>query len=190
MSPTKGQSLLAGMPPRSTWLILPSHWRLVPRMQGLWSGSGTLSLVDSGTQDSYQATLTTVEVGSRGFIHLPSFSLMYTIVNAIQAMEGSFCIWCKWSWREDNWLTWHPACPILPYVYTCYEPPWICVQLKVNCFSPFVSRPSFICACSSPHPCCSLEWQYLAVSSFHMCGRWQSWYLCRSGRLFAVEHSR
>ena len=24
-------------------------------------------LVDSGTQDSYQATLTTVEVGSRGF---------------------------------------------------------------------------------------------------------------------------
>ena len=52
-------------------------------------------LVDSGTQDSYQATLTTVEVGSRGFILLPSFSQMYTIVNAIQAIEGSFCIWCK-----------------------------------------------------------------------------------------------
>ena len=52
-------------------------------------------LVDSGTQDSYQATLTTVEVGSRGFIHLPSFSQMHTIVNAIQAIEGSFCIWCK-----------------------------------------------------------------------------------------------
>ena len=107
-------------------------------------------LVDSGTQDSYQATLTTVEVGSRGFIHLPSSSQMDTIVNAIQAIKGLFCIWCKWSWREDKWLKWHPACPIWPYVYTCYEPPWICVQLKVNCFSPFVSRPSFNCACSSP----------------------------------------
>ena len=31
-------------------------------------------LVDSGTQDSHQATFTTVEVGWRGFIHLPSLS--------------------------------------------------------------------------------------------------------------------
>ena len=52
-------------------------------------------LVDRGTQDCYQATLTTVEVGSRGFIHLPSLSQMDTIVNAIQAIEGSFCTWYK-----------------------------------------------------------------------------------------------
>ena len=39
-------------------------------------------LVDSGTQYSYQATLTTVEVGSRGFIHVTSFSQIHTIVNA------------------------------------------------------------------------------------------------------------
>jgi len=79
-----------------------------------------------------------------------SLSQMYIIVNAIQGIEGSFCVWCKWSWREDNWLTWHPACLIWPYGHTCYKPLWICVQLKVNCFSPFVSRPSFNCACSSP----------------------------------------
>ena len=61
-------------------------------------------LVDSTTQDSYQATLITVEVGSSGFIHVPSFSQINTIVNARPklrihmeevshpASEGSFCI--------------------------------------------------------------------------------------------------
>ena len=72
-------------------------------------------LVDSTTQDSYQATLTTVEVGSRGFIHVPSFSSQInTIVNARpklrihlekevsrQASEGSFRIRCKRNKREE-----------------------------------------------------------------------------------------
>ena len=72
-------------------------------------------LVDSGIQYSYQVTFTTVEVGSRGFIHVPSFSQINTIVNARpnlrihlekevshQASEGTFCIRCRRNKREEN----------------------------------------------------------------------------------------
>ena len=65
-------------------------------------------LVDHCRQNGFHATLITVEVASRGFIHVPSFAELYKIVNASsktrsemerevihQAIEGSFHIWCK-----------------------------------------------------------------------------------------------
>ena len=71
-------------------------------------------LVESCRQNGFHATLTTVEIGSRGFIHVPGLTELYKIVNASskargelerevirQAIEGSFCIWCKRNWRED-----------------------------------------------------------------------------------------
>ena len=71
-------------------------------------------LVDSCRQNGFHATPITVEVGSRGFIHVPSFAELYKIVNASsktrselerevirQAIEGSFRIWCKKNWREE-----------------------------------------------------------------------------------------
>ena len=71
-------------------------------------------LVESCTQNGFHATLTTVEVGSRGFIHVPGLTELYKIVNASSkarselerevicpAIEESFRIWCKRNWRED-----------------------------------------------------------------------------------------
>ena len=66
-------------------------------------------------RNGFETTLTTVEVGSRGFIHAPSFSQLYSIVDASpgarsqlekevirQAVQGSFRIWCKRNWHEDK----------------------------------------------------------------------------------------
>ena len=71
-------------------------------------------LVDHCRQNGFHATLITVEVGSRGFINVYSFAELYKIVNASlttrsalerevirQAIEGSFCIWCRRNWREE-----------------------------------------------------------------------------------------
>ena len=71
-------------------------------------------LVESCRRNGFHATLTTVKVASRGFIHVPGFTELYKIVNAsskarselereviCQANEGSFCIWCKRNWREE-----------------------------------------------------------------------------------------
>ena len=65
-------------------------------------------LVESCTRNGFHATLTTVEVGSRGFIHVPGLTELYKIVNASSkarcelerevvrsAIEGSFRIWCS-----------------------------------------------------------------------------------------------
>ena len=69
-------------------------------------------LVESGTQTAIKPH-TTVEVGSRGFIHFTSFSQMDTIVNARPklrihqeevshpASEGSFCIRCRRNKRDE-----------------------------------------------------------------------------------------
>ena len=38
--------------------------------------------MDSATKDSCQASLTTIKFSSRGFIHVPGFSQIHTIVNA------------------------------------------------------------------------------------------------------------
>ena len=69
-------------------------------------------LVKSCRRNGFHATLTTVEVGSRGFIHVPGLTELYKIVNASskarseperevtrQALEGSSRIWCKRNWR-------------------------------------------------------------------------------------------
>ena len=71
-------------------------------------------LVESCRWSGFQATLITVEVGSRGFIHVPGLTELYKIVNASskarseldrevihQAIGGPFRIWCKRNWRED-----------------------------------------------------------------------------------------
>ena len=73
-------------------------------------------LVESCRQNGFHATLTTVEIGSRGFLHVPRPGLteLYKLVNASskarselerevirQAIEGSFRIWYKRNWRED-----------------------------------------------------------------------------------------
>ena len=72
-------------------------------------------LVDSTTQDSNQASLTTIEFSSTSFIHVSSCSQINTIVSARpklrmhlekevsrQASEGSFRIRCRINKREEN----------------------------------------------------------------------------------------
>ena len=71
-------------------------------------------LVESCRWNGFHATLTTVEVGSIGFIHVPGLTELYKSVNAsskarselereliCQAIKGSFHIWCKRNWTED-----------------------------------------------------------------------------------------
>ena len=72
-------------------------------------------LVGRCTRNGFAETLTTVEVGLRGFIHVPSFNQLYKIVDASskakrelerevirQVIEGSFRIWYKRNWTEDK----------------------------------------------------------------------------------------
>jgi hypothetical protein len=83
--------------------------RLAWRMQHLVNVPSTQSLWGDAQG------MTTVEVGSRGFIHAPSFNQLYKIVDAsskarselereviCQVIEGSFDIWCKRNWTVDK----------------------------------------------------------------------------------------
>ena len=86
----------------------------IPFETGIEDASKYAELVESCRWNGFQATLTTVKVGSRGFIHVLGFTKLYKIMNASskarselkrkvirQAIEGSFQIWCKRNWRED-----------------------------------------------------------------------------------------
>ena len=74
-------------------------------------------LVKRCRRNGFAATLTTIEVGSRGFIHVPSFNQLYQMVDASskakselerevirRVIEESFRIWCKRNWSEHNRL--------------------------------------------------------------------------------------
>ena len=65
-------------------------------------------LVASCRDNGYTTTLTTIQVGSRGFLHRPSLDNLYKLVKAplnhktalekqliARAIEGSFAIWCS-----------------------------------------------------------------------------------------------
>ena len=72
-------------------------------------------LLASCRDAGYKATLLTVEVGSRGFIHTASFDRLYQLYPAIRSKRDAFekevvrrCllqsynIWCKRNWREPT----------------------------------------------------------------------------------------
>ena len=80
-----------------------------------WKQAKYAELVERCRRNGFAATLTTIEVGLRGFIHVPSFNQLYQIVDASskakselereviqRVIEESFRIWCKRNWREDN----------------------------------------------------------------------------------------
>ena len=72
------------------------------------------SLVEACHSGGRAVSLITLEVGSRGFVHMPGFSQMYKLVKAKRsatmelettvikrAIEGSYNIWCKRNWLGD-----------------------------------------------------------------------------------------
>ena len=72
------------------------------------------SLVEACRSGGRAVSLITLEVGSRGFVHMPGFSQMYKLVKAKRsatmelettvikrAIEGSYNIWCKRNWLGD-----------------------------------------------------------------------------------------
>jgi len=73
------------------------------------------SLKEACTANGYTATIVTIEIGSRGFLHRTGFQQLYNMVkassterNALEievikrAVIGSYHIWCKRNWRESK----------------------------------------------------------------------------------------